>query len=152
MKALGLRASNRECAIALIEGSRDDPRIVTTKKVVVPEGYADTESSRWLYQELLEVFNAHQPNVAAVKRPELSVKRSNALELRIGFEHIAMLAAAECGCTMAFRKVKSTIAKDLGLKGKGKYLKALDTSKVDGYDQLPPMTQEAVLVAWSCLS
>jgi hypothetical protein len=129
------------------------PTLVSSKKVAIPKGYSDAESARWFHHELLDVCKADLPDVLGIKRPELNVKRSNALELRIGFEYIAILAAAQCGCTSTLRKVNSTVAKALGLKGKGRYLKTqLDTSGIQGYDELPSMVQEAVLVAWSCLT
>lgn len=88
-----------------------------------------------------------------IKRTETSVKRSNALERRIEYEAIASLAAAEAGCTNVHRKVAATVAKDLGLKGKSKYLKTdLDTSAIDRFAAYSAKEHEAILVAWSCMS
>ena len=62
------------------------------------------------------------------------------------------LLSAKLGINEIESKVKSTIAKDLGLKGKGKYLDTkLDTSCIDNFDKFPKKEQEAILVAWSCL-
>jgi len=49
------------------------------------------------------------------------------------------------------RQVKSTMAKDLGFKGRGRYLATLDTSAIASFTQLDDKIQEAVLVAWSGL-
>jgi hypothetical protein len=50
-----------------------------------------------------------------------------------------------------YRKTKPTIAKDLGLKGKGKYLDTLDCSVFPDYDNEKEKIKEAILVAWSCI-
>jgi hypothetical protein len=48
--------------------------------------------------------------------------------------------------------MSSTISKDLGLKGKGKYLKTkLDTSPIKDFENYAQKVQEAILVAWSCI-
>jgi len=52
--------------------------------------------------------------------------------------------------TGIFKKVKSTIAKDLGLKGRGHYLRTeLDTSVIPGFAGKPDKEKEAILAAWS---
>ena len=100
----------------------------------------------------MELITSHTPDGVAVKAAEPMVKRSGALETRIRVEGIALMSAAEAGCSLARRKVKSTIAKDLGMKGKGKYLETrLDTSPIIDFDSYNSKQQEAILVGWSCL-
>ena len=49
-----------------------------------------------------------------------------------------------------FRKVKSTIAKDLGLKGRGHYLQTeLDTSVIPGFGSKSEKEKDAILAGWS---
>ena len=51
------------------------------------------------------------------------------------------------------RKIKPTIAKDLGLKGRAKSLtEDLDYSKIKDLDKRPVKEFEAIVVAWSCLT
>ena len=69
---------------------------------------------------------------------------------RVECEAMASLAAANCGSSNVVRKVKPTIAKDLGLPGKAKSLtEKLDHSLVPGLSDMPDKEFEAVVVAWS---
>jgi hypothetical protein len=86
-----------------------------------------------------------------IKGPEAMALRNKGFVERTEIEAMALLAAANAGFSVVARKVKSTIAKDLGLKGKAKYLAELDTSRMPGYANLSENCQEAALVAWSCL-
>lgn len=106
----------------------------------------------WSDKTIKTLINQHSPNAVAVKAAEQMVKRSGALETRIRIEGISLMSAAEAGCDTACRKVKATIAKDLGMKGKGKYLETqLDTSCITDFDTYNAKQQEAILVWWSCL-
>ena len=64
---------------------------------------------------------------------------------------MAHLCASELGLKDIARKRKSTMAKDFGLKGRGRYLDSFDTSALTGYGALNSLLKEAVLVAWSDL-
>jgi hypothetical protein len=59
------------------------------------------------------VFGTHKVDAIGIKKAEANVVRSNALETRIKGDAIVSLAAAEAGCRAVYKKVKSTIAKDL---------------------------------------
>jgi hypothetical protein len=62
------------------------------------------------------------------------------------------LSAAMTGSDNVVRKVKPTIAKDLGLKGRAKSLvEDLDYSKINGLKQKSDKEFEAIVVAWSSL-
>ena len=70
---------------------------------------------------------------------------------RVECEAIIFLAAANNGLT-AIRKVKPTIAKDLGLAGRAKALdEDLETSVISDFQSYSTKEQEAVLAAWSDL-
>ena len=60
-------------------------------------------------------------------------------------------AGAALGIKPVLRRVKSQVAKSLGLKGRAKYLDSFDTSVLADYERLPKNLQEAVLAAWSGL-
>ena len=54
------------------------------------------------------------------------------------------------GMNAIFKKLKSTIAKDLGLKGRAHYLQtSLDTSVIPGFGGRGGKEQEAILAGWS---
>jgi hypothetical protein len=63
-----------------------------------------------------------------------------------------MLAGGARGMRAVFKKVKSTIAKDLGQKGRSKYLANLDTSWAPTFDGFSDKEKEAIQAAWSELT
>ncbi|MBL7224726.1 MAG: hypothetical protein ISS59_01215 [Desulfobacteraceae bacterium] len=152
MIVLGIRCSNTDYTCSILEGDADIPEVKETQHIAFPKGYGEAEALRWFYREMQSLFTSWRIDAVGIKRAETNVKRSNSLELRIQHEGIATLAAAEHGCTAVYRKVNSTIAKDLGLKGKGKYLQTkLDTSPIPNFDNYSKKKQEAILTAWSCM-
>lgn len=149
---LGIRCSNNDFTYCIISGVKDSPVINTRKKIRFPLEFSEAESLLWFYRELHEIFENDKIVSVGIKRTEGNVKRSKHLELRIQYEAIVSLVAAEIGITKIYRKVKSTIAKDLGLKGKAKYLDTrLDTSPIDNFDSFLDKEKEAFLTAWSCM-
>ncbi len=152
MKILAVRCSSSDFAHATIEGSQQSPTVIESAVIGFPKGYGEHALFHWFHQEIKGLIDNHGPDGVAVKAAEPMVKRSGTLETRIRVEGIALMSAAEAGCTTACRKVKSTIAKDLGMKGKGKYLETkLDTSPIANFDSYNTKQQEAILVGWSCL-
>lgn len=152
MKIVALRCSNKDFACAVIDGTQEDPVLASCDLTAFPKGYEEHSLLYWFYQEIAGILNTHNPEGLAVKGAETMVKRSASLELRIRVEGIALMAASEAGCAVACRKVKSTIAKDLGMKGKGKYLETkFDTTAIPDFDSYSAKHQEAILVGWSCL-
>lgn len=152
MAVYGIRFSNTDFSFCILSGDRDAPVVEENRQVAFPKGYNEPELFNWLFQEMWALLRRHPCDAVAIKRAEGTVKRSNALETRIQAGAIVSLAAAQAGCNRVYSKMSSTVAKDLGLKGKGKYLKTnLNTSAIDDFDSYPAKTQEAILVAWSCL-
>ncbi len=152
MKVLGIRCSNNDYTYCILSGTQEIPKVKILRQVAFPANFSAAEALRWFHHEMQEVFNGWNVEAVGIKKPETTVKRSNSLEMRIQNEAIVTLTAAEKGCMVVSRKVKSTMAKDLGLKGKGKYLETkLDTTAFEGFEQFPPKKKEAILVAWSCM-
>jgi len=152
MKVLAVRCSNSDLAYAVIEGTKQSPAAADSRVIGFPKGYAECALFHWFHQEIMGLINNHNPDSLAVKAAEPMVKRSRALETRLRVEGIALMSAAEAGCAAAFRKVKSTMAKDLGMKGKARYLDTkLDTGPIADFDSYSSKQQEAILVGWSCL-
>ena len=152
MRILANRCSNTDFAYAVIEGAKNSPTIVYVDIIGFPKGYDEPGLFHWFHQEIIGLIDQYQPDGVAIKAAEPMVKRSGSLEIRMRVEGIALMSAAEKGCKIACRKVKSTIAKDLGMKGKGKYLETkLETSQIANYDSYHSKEKEAILVGWSCL-
>lgn len=152
MKVLGVRCSNTDYSFCLLSGTSTSPKIEEAKHVKYPIGYSEAETLKWLRQEFLTICNEQDLYAVGIKRAETNVKRSNPLEFRIQAEAIVSLVAAEVGCGTVERKVGSTVAKDLGLKGKAKYLQTkLDTSVISGFGGYTAKEQDAILVGWSCM-
>jgi len=152
MIVFGIRCSNTDYTCCILEGDADFPQMKVLHHIDFPQDYGEAEALRWFYQEMQGLFKEYAIDAVGVKRAETNVKRSNALELRIQNEAIVSLAAVEQGCTSVCRKVKSTIAKDLGLKGRSRYLNTeLDTSSIPEFDNYSKKEQEAILAAWSCM-
>ena len=153
MKAFGIRCSNNDFTYCIISGTKESPKIDNTCQLSFPSGYSEAESLLWFYRELQEIFKANSFDSVGIKRTEVIVSRSNNLELRIQYEAIVSLVSAEVGITRVHRKVKPTIAKDLGLKGKAKALNTqLDTSAINDFDSFSDKNKDAVLTAWSCMN
>lgn len=152
MRILAVRCSNSDFAYAIVDGEKLSPSVVASDVIAFPKGYDDPALFHWFHQEIMALINNYGPDGVAIKGAEPMVKRSGALETRIRVEGIVLMSAAEAGCGAAQRKVKSTIAKDLGMKGKGKYLETkLDTSPIADFNSYNSKLQEAILVGWSSL-
>ncbi len=151
MKVLAVRCSNTDFAYAIVDGTLRRPNLLECNLTTYPNGYEEHSLLLWFHQEITELFDTHNPDQLAVKAPETNVIRSNALDLRIRIEGIALMSAAKVGCSQACRKVKSTMAKGLGIKGKARYLATFDTSAITDFNSFSTKEQEAILVGWSCL-
>ena len=150
MTILGVRCSNSDYAYAVLQGNASKPSIVEDNLVSYPPDYKRPKLLRWFYQEMDALFAKHSISTIVIKGAESMATRDRTFVERTEHEAVVMLAAANKGITAIFRKVKPTIAKDLGLKGKAKYLDTkLDKSPIDGFDDRPSKLQEAILAAWS---
>jgi hypothetical protein len=149
-RTVGLRFSNKGFAFAVIEGTRTGPTLVKSSFVQCPKAFKACEIAKWAKHELDSIFNKYKPNFVCIKSFE-GRSKGNAYEERVRLEGIAHFCAGELGLRDIARKRKSTIAKDLGLKGRARYLSTFDTSAIPTFDELDALVQEAALVAWSDL-
>lgn len=149
---LGIRCSNTDYSFAFLKGKKDSPKVVNTKTASFPKGYTRPNILRWLYQEIDDYFSKHKSiSHFVVKGAEPMAQKGGSYTERVECEAILFLAAANNGLT-ARRKVKSTIAKDLGLAGRAKALdEDLDTSIITDFKSYSTKEQEAILAAWSDL-
>jgi len=152
MRILGVRCSPKEFAYCVIEGKKATPQLLHTDQVAIPTGYAKPLALKWLLQEVDDMLKKHAVESIAIKCAEGLASRDRSFVERIEFETVFILAGALRGLKPITKKVKATIAKDMGVKGKVRYLATIDTSAIPSFSQLPEKLREAVLVAWSDLN
>jgi hypothetical protein len=99
--------------------------------------------------EVDDLIKKYSINSIAIKSSEMMASRDKSFVERLEYETIFILAGALQGLKPIVKKVKATIAKDLGLKGKASYLSILDTSSIPNYSKYSDKMKEAVLVGWS---
>ena len=153
MAFLGVRCSNSDFTYAILTGEPDCPKIIDKKNILFPKNYLKHQSLKWFLQEIEDILkNNITLKVISIKGTEPLAQKGKSFISRTEYEAIIYLAAANNGIKHIFKKVKSTIAKDLGLKGKVKYLSTkLDYSVFPNFESENDKMQEAILVAWSSM-
>lgn len=152
MIVLGLRCSPSEFSFAIVEGTLKAHKLNASAHVKYPTGYNHCELLKWLHNEIGGLITKHKPNAIGVKGTEAMGMKGKSFGERMELEAMIFLQAAEKGIKYAKRKVSGTIAKDLGLKGKGKYLaNGFDYSGINDFDKMSQHLQEATQVALSML-
>ena len=149
MMILGLRCSNSGYTFAVLSGSRKSPAIIAKGSVDTPKGFAKPQKLRWMAQEMHDLCKRHNITCIAMKGTEGLASRGSSFVERIEIEAAVFMSGAELGIKPVVKKVKSTIAKDLGQKGKAKYLERIDTSIILNFSDYNEHEKEAVFVAWS---
>jgi len=147
---LGIRCSNKDFAYAVMSGNKAAPTLAASAINVYPKGYTAPEILKWLLQEIQNLNKQHAVTNWAIKGAEPMAAKGKPYAFRVECEAMTSLSAANCGRSSVVRKVKTTIAKDLGLPGKAKSLTDnLDQSLVPGLADMSDKEFEAVVVAWS---
>ena len=149
-RTIGLRFTNKGFAFAILEGTRTSPEFIASLETQCPKAFKACETAKWVKHELDSIFAKYKPNYVCIKSFEGRAK-GTAYEERVRLEGVGHYCASQLGLKDLARKRKSTIAKDLGLKGRARYLATFDTSPIAEFDDLSSLVQEAVLVAWSDL-
>jgi hypothetical protein len=149
MNILGLRCSNKDFAYVLMSGTKAAPQLAECRTLAYPKNFAHPRSLLWFTQEIEQLIRKHSVQGIVMKRSE-GRSKGGSFEMRVEYEAAAYLAAARCNVMRAFKKVKSTLAKDLGLKGRAHYLDtSLNTSVIPGFADFSEKEQESILCAWS---
>jgi len=149
MTVLGLRCGSKEYTYAILNGSRKTPQLTDTGSARVPKGYAKPQALRWMAQEIEDLCKRHSIDAICMKRTEGLAARAAAFVSRVELEAMVYLVGYNMGINPVDKKVKSTLAKDLGGKGKAKYLATLDTSCFPDFSRSSVKLQEAILAGWS---
>jgi hypothetical protein len=150
MIILGFRCSPSEFSFSVMEGNLKTHKLVASGRIKYPSGYNHCELLRWFHNEIAGLINKYQANGIGVKGTEAMGMKGKFYGERMELEAMIFLQAIQHGVKYAKRKVNSTIAKDLGLKGKGKYLAdGFDYSSIDNFSKMSQHLQEATQVALS---
>jgi phosphohistidine swiveling domain-containing protein len=150
MNCIGIRCSNNDFSYAILSGTKASPKLEASATIAFPQGYTRPQALKWFLQEL-EGFSAkHVLSIWAIKGTEAIAKKGKEFVERIENEAMIFLHAGNIGADKVVRKVKATIAKDLGLPGKARALTTdLDASVFPEYKDSSEKIKEAILVAWS---
>jgi len=149
MKVLGIRCSNSDYTFSVLDGTKTSPSLIDTRNLAYPQGFRLPKSLKWFLLEIDALLTNHSIERIVIKGFE-GRTRGKAYEERVEHEAMVFLAAENHGLKAVFRKVKGTIAKDLGLKGRGQYLStSLDTSAIANFDSYDDKTKESIWAAWS---
>lgn len=148
---LGLRFSSKDYTYMILSGSKVLPVVVEHDTIKFPSGYSKPHRLRWVYQEIEEICEKHKPKSIGIKGDEGVATRGAAFVEKTEMEAVVFLVSYNLGIKQIDRKVKNTLAKDLGMKGKAKYLNKLDYSCIPGFADYSKNEQEALLAAWSQL-
>ena len=147
---LGVRCSHTDITYAIVSGTRETPKLVDAMTIGFPKGYPRPQLFKWIVQEVNDLMKKHQIDGVVVKSYE-GRKKGNDYELRVEAEGAVAIAAADNGVRAFWKKRKNSIAKDLGQKGRAKYLELLDTSSIPGFSEMSEKKRDAVVSAWSAL-
>lgn len=146
---LGIRCSNSDFSYAVLSGSKDAPTLEYEGSNKIPRNYSKPRALSWFVQEVEEIITRHEIKKIVMKGFEGQVK-TKTYEERVELETAVYIAASKFGLNAVFKKVSSTIAKDLGLKGKKHYLTTqLDTSVIPNFAEKSEIRREAIFAAWS---
>ncbi|SMD46368.1 hypothetical protein SAMN00777080_5053 [Aquiflexum balticum DSM 16537] len=153
MNILGIRCSSKEFSFAIIAGKQDSSKLLESGTIAFPKGYSDSDCLKWFYQEIGGLIAKHKIGGIGVKGAEPMAMKGKAYGARMEKEGMIFLQASQNGIKYAKRKVKGTIAKDLGLKGKGKYIETkADFSSIPEYEKSNGNIQEAIQIGVSMLN
>jgi len=152
MTILGIRCSTNDYTYAVVSGTVDSPNLSEVATIHFPADYSQPEKLKWLLDELHALNKKHNITTWAIKGAEPMAAKGKSYTVRVEMEAMVSLSAAMTGSDVVVRKVKPTIAKDLGLKGRSKSLiEDLDYSKINGLKLKTDKEFEAIVVAWSSL-
>ena len=151
MKILGIRCSNKDVTYCVLSGTQTRPKEFACDTVAFPKGYSLPQSLKWLVQEIDGIIEEHGVKAIALKRFE-GRTRGKTYEERVMHEAAIVIAGANRGIKHVTKKVNSTIAKDLGQKGRAKYLANLDLTLIPSFRGASDKLKDALTVAWSELN
>lgn len=134
-------------------GSKGQPKLIRIIKKPFPLDYSRVQIIDWFLQELDDFIQANDGiNEIIIKSPDAMSRRNTAYEERLENQGVAYLAASRNGIRLVTRKVRSTIAKDLGLKGNSREYAAVDCSQIyTKQSSISEDERDSILAAWSGL-
>ena len=149
MSVLGVRCSNKDYTFAVLTGTKESPQLIDSQTLSYPKGFSNPESLKWLLQEIESLITRYSVEKIVMNR-FAGRSRGSIYEDRVEHEAMVYLAASNQGITSVSKKVKSSIAKDLGLKGRAHYLDtSLNTSLIKDFDNYSDKSKDAIRAGWS---
>lgn len=149
MQILGIRCSNKDFSYAVMSGTKAAPQLIESKSLPYPKSFSRSKSLLWLLQEIEQLIKKHTIDKIVMKRFE-GRSRGTSFEERAECEGAVYIAAAKCGIKWVSKKMRCTIAKSFGFKGRAHYLDtSLNTSVIPAFDTYGDKEQESILSAWS---
>ncbi len=151
MSVLGIRCSNKDYAFAVLNGTKKSPQLIDSETITYPKGFSKQQSLKWLLQEIEDLIIKYKAEKIVMNKSEARI-RGNTYEDRVEHEAMVYIAASNQGITSISKKVKSSIAKDLGLKGRASSLDtSLNISLIKDFKNYSDKSRDAILAAWSKL-
>lgn len=152
MNVLGIRCSASDFSYVVLQGTQQNPILLKYETVRFPKSYSKPQSLKWFLQEVQELIVNNNIKKISIKGFE-GMTKGKSYETRVEYEAMVILASANLNVKPVTRKIKSTIAKDLGLKGRAKYLKSLPTSTLfKEFESYSENEKDAILVGLSELN
>ena len=126
--------------------------MILTNEIQYPKSFKTPQLLRWLRQEVEDLIIKHKVNSIVLKAPEPMANKDKSYSKLIECETVFLLVGAMHNLRSVDKKVKATMAKDLGVKGKAKYLSTINTSIIPNFSDFSEKLQEAIYAGWSGLT
>ncbi len=153
MNILGIRCSSKDFSFAILNGKQDSVNFIESGTTSFPKGYSEADCLKWFHLEIAGMIDKYNISGIGVKGVEPMAMKGKTYGERMEKEGVIFLQASQKGIKYIKRKVKGTIAKDLGFKGRGKYLETkADFSSIKEYDKATINEKEAIQIAISMLN
>lgn len=149
-KMIGFRCSNLDYTYAVVSKNAEAFKLVETKTVGFPKNFCRVEALRWFYLEIEQLLKRIEPSGVMLKRAEMAAAKSKSFVERVENEGVILLVSGMLNSKYVRGKVKATLLKDLGYKGRGRYFQnAVNDAEWISGDDISEKMVEAALVARS---
>jgi len=144
---IGFRAEPRQFSWAVVKGSQREPRLIAHDTAVAPIGLDEAPALAWLRERARLVIEAHKPEGAVLRTPEVVARGGNTdgARRRLRLEGVLLEASQSHGLKTTTGAL-ITISAMLRTRSAKLYL---DHDEFRGLDMttLPKQVREAVLAA-----
>ena len=150
MKIIGFICSSSDFTYALLEGGKTSPIIVKVEEISFPKGCSRSAILKWLYYEVEQLLKRFEPKGVLLKRAEHGASKDKSYTMRVENEAVILLLVGMLNIKYVDNKVKPTILKDLGYKGRSRYFAVACEDVLSEYNgKVTEKIKEAIMVARS---